>query len=145
MALLQTVTKHGAVVLVQEVFADLDHEVGAHPKNVGVKCSVVDLAHRHTVLDCRHSMFLAIADDVRSIEKLAVAKGADRAASSIRPHDISAKHWLMKALSGLHLDVPTEAFLYYRFREHQILQILETSDELVVFGVLAHKMDWENR
>ena len=63
---LEAVTKHRSVDLFKNVGPDLDDVIRAHPKDVGLKGRVVDLAQRKAIRHDGVAVFVAVGKDVGS-------------------------------------------------------------------------------
>ena len=61
---LETVQQHRAVVLPEDVIADLDDQIRSHSQNVPVERGVVKLAEREAIGDHRLAERVAIREDV---------------------------------------------------------------------------------
>ena len=83
---LEAVQRHRAIVLVQDVTADLDDAVRVHTNEILVIGGVVKLAEREPVRNGGLAA-LAVRDDVGCIKQLAVPQSAERALRPVGAKD----------------------------------------------------------
>ena len=70
MAFLESVAEHRAVLLGEDVTADLDDQIGSDAKDVAVEGGVVDLAQRQAVRHYPLAERVGVRNDVRGVEQL---------------------------------------------------------------------------
>ena len=68
MQFLQPVPKHRAVLFLEDVGANLNHEIRPDTEDVSVERGVVNLAQSNTVWDDRMPVRMAIRENVRGLE-----------------------------------------------------------------------------
>lgn len=87
MTLLQPMLKHRTINLIEEILADLNHQVWPDAQDPGVEGSVMDLAQGQPITHRGNTELVGVLDDVRSIEEFSVAEGAHGTSRRVRPHD----------------------------------------------------------
>jgi hypothetical protein len=80
---LQSVQEHGAVLFVEDIAPDLDHQVGPDTDDVIVEGRVVQLAKGEAIADSRLAERIGIAHDVCGIKELSVPQPAHRALPTV--------------------------------------------------------------
>src|SRR2546425_13373608 len=75
-AVLKTVNEQRPVFLVEDVLADLDHEIRKDSQNVGVKGRVVELAQGQAVRHPGLTFRVPVRKNVGGVEQLGVAQPA---------------------------------------------------------------------
>lgn len=103
--ILQPVAEHRAVLLLEDVVPDLDHQVRPDAEDVPIEGGVVDLAQRNPIGDHRVAVRMPIREDVRGLEQFDVPQPANRAALTVGPEDAGTKLLLMHPPLGEHRDV----------------------------------------
>src|SRR5215470_7671716 len=104
---LQAVPEHRTIFFLEDVPADLHHEVWAYAENVPIEGRMVDLAECETVRDHWVSPRVTVVNDVRRFEQLCVAKTTYGATLSIGAQDSSAERFLVDTSLGDYRDVFT--------------------------------------
>jgi hypothetical protein len=95
---LKAVPEHRPIDFIHEGTIDVDDVIRRDTEQVCVESSVVDLAEAQTILDYRKAVLFVVADDVGSIEELAVPECADGALCLVREEDASSEFGLMETL-----------------------------------------------
>ena len=68
MAFLQSVAEHRAILLSEDVTANLDDQIGSYAEDVAVEGCMVDLAQGQTVRHYGLAERIGIRNDVRGVE-----------------------------------------------------------------------------
>jgi len=77
---LQTMLQHRSVDLLQNVETHLDFKIRRDADDVGVECSVVQLAEREPIGNHRLSQRMAVWQNMRRLEQFVMAEAANGAA-----------------------------------------------------------------
>jgi hypothetical protein len=94
--ILQAMTQHRAVDLLEDVVPDLDDEVGPNPDYVTVEGGMVQFAHGHPVRDHRLTSRVAVGEDMGRVEQLDVVEPAQGARFPIGQQHPLAESQLME-------------------------------------------------
>jgi hypothetical protein len=92
---LKAVNQHWAVLLIENVLADLDDVVRPDPNYVPVEGGVVERAQREAVRDRWHAAWVRIRHDVGGVEQFIAAEAAYRAVVLVCAHDTFTELSLM--------------------------------------------------
>ena len=95
--LLQSVTQHRAVSLVENIAPDFNDTIRTDPDEVGVKRGVVQLTERQAVGDHRLPTRVTVRKNVSGFEQFVMTKSADGAALLIGAQHALAETALVEA------------------------------------------------
>jgi hypothetical protein len=94
---LQTVFKHGAVMLVENVSSNMDSPVCIDAEDVAVEGRVVNPTKREPVGDLRESALILVRNDMRSIQERPMTEPAHTAMTVVSSDDQLAKSPLVQS------------------------------------------------
>ena len=89
------VGKRWPVMLMEDVLADLHHEVGAEPNKIRVERRMMQLAEGETIDHARLTLRFGVGNNVRSIEKLFMAEMAEGTLALVGFKNTLAENTLM--------------------------------------------------
>ena len=106
---------------------------------------MVDFAEAQTVLDYRKAVLLGIADDVGSIEELAMPEAADGALCLIGQEDASSKFRLMEALFHDSFGVFAFGWFELQWVGDEAKAFVESEDKSSTVSIVCDYIDREYR
>jgi hypothetical protein len=143
--LLQAVSEHRTILLVEDVLSDLHNEVWPNAENGSIEGRVVDLAQCETIGDARLTEWIAVLDDVSRVEEFAMTKPAHRTAIPIGSKHALPKTALVETLLGGHRDVSATpdvgVFLHACLVRLKSASLIHADRESQRTRVVAHDKD----
>ena len=88
--------EHGAILFIKKILADFDDEIRTDAEQVSIEGRVVQTAQGDPVREDRLPFWMAVGDDVSSLQEFLVAKTADCTLLAISSEDPTSELLLMQ-------------------------------------------------
>lgn len=111
MKILETVSQHRTVDLIEDVVADLHDEVRPDAKNVPVERRVMELAKRHAIRDVRLTQWVRVTQDVSSVQEFGVREPTYGTRLAIGAQHSRTERQLVDTLPHETSDIRTTSFI----------------------------------